>query len=678
MMLRRLASFLGVWLWPAIAAAQVAGGAQMLGAPGRGAWIDPRSICPGFTYTYNMSTGACSTNDPAGCQNNLSGGLTIGSGNASANDTVFQRLAEEAQKHTRPAVQGWWNGGYWIAGNYGFALPTTTSGSGTAYGDASRDNCIVVSLPAGLIQMSAMNYWPMYIRRLSVVGAGSDQTTASPTELQEVADSSHATPIGAGNLDYTNLAIDAGESGVGNLGYFIQTASAGQNWVQLSGSASNVSAYWVGGWVAILSYDQEFVAYPIDWRYYDFAKVLAVNASSGVITLDRPLYHTHIGLPSGYSSSTFTRPYCVAGAGDCPSSLTDGPTGTPGPARILPIDTPTRPVGVYWQFTGIEGLQNTNEPGLGLGNEDCWRPGTGVIVQINNDIHDEYFCHTGGAHITLTNNSEWSGEESDKMLDNVILNNTFITSYDESHAGEGNLYINGGFWQNAYTGSLNGNMANHMHFNNVLMWGATVSCSDFHPGIYLDTTGVDGVSLLSVNGSVFVGNGCSANGPIGAPQGYNTYGITLDGTTNTITTGPNGADTEIVIPNSGLTGQSGDAFIVASQFTDSLSEPGYQGSAVWKNSTTAPVSGCYWAGVEGNATSIIAWTNSASCTFATGNVVWGSKVEDLSVTNSNGVNTSYTWGGSVCSGNAGFLRYPNGNSMDLQAATCSQSNNSGN
>jgi hypothetical protein len=538
-----------------------------------------------------------------------------------------------------------------------------------------------MNIPAGTYQYS-LNYWGFFIPRLKVAGVGSDLTTVSPTVMQNTNNVGNAWGLPfETNIDWLNDDLDSGIGGIGNLGYFINTANAGSTSVTLSGSASNVSHYYVGGWVMIASYDQEFTLYPIDWRYLDFAKVAAVNASTGVITLDRPLVYTHIGLPSGFTSSTFTRPYCVANAGDCPSTLTDGPLGTPGPARILPIDTPTRPAGIYWEVSGIEFLENYNHS-FGAGNTaDCYRTGTGVISMVSTDVHEQdATCVALNGLSTVLNASQWGVfDESDKEAGNVVWNGIISPIGSVSHAGEGAWIMNGGVLGGTGSSVLNnGVMARHMIFNNVLLAEATASCSSFKADIGLDTTSVDAVSVLSATNSVFLGNNCSANGPITASNGYNNYKITVDGTTITIATGPNGANTEIVIPNSGLTGQSGAAFVAASAFSDALSEPGFIGSSLWKNSTTAPVAGCYIAGIEGNATSIIVWTNSSSCTFTAGDTVWGTKVQDTSVVNSQGVNTSFTWSGSACSGHAGYFRYPNGNSMDLQAATCTQSNNSGN
>jgi hypothetical protein len=101
-----------------------------------------------------------------------------------------------------------------------------------------------------------------------------------------------------------------------NYGYLIQTANPGDTSVTTITPADSAN-FTVGRWVLVDSYDQEFGGYPPNARYFDYAKVTAINTSTGLITLDR-------GVTALHSS-------------DYPEFITTPANGT-GRARIVNID----------------------------------------------------------------------------------------------------------------------------------------------------------------------------------------------------------------------------------------------------------------------------------------------------------------------------------------------------
>ncbi len=73
-------------------------------------------------------------------------------------------------------------------------------------------------------------------------------------------------------------------------GYLIKSAAPGTTTVRLK-QAGDASHFFVGGAVVVYSYDRQFGGYPPNPKFYDYARVKAING--GVITLDTPVSHSH-------------------------------------------------------------------------------------------------------------------------------------------------------------------------------------------------------------------------------------------------------------------------------------------------------------------------------------------------------------------------------------------------
>ena len=71
-------------------------------------------------------------------------------------------------------------------------------------------------------------------------------------------------------------------------GYLIDTANAGATSVTIT-TAANAGNFSVGTQVLIFGYDQQGGGYPPNMRYFEYATVTAVNASTGVVSLAAPL-----------------------------------------------------------------------------------------------------------------------------------------------------------------------------------------------------------------------------------------------------------------------------------------------------------------------------------------------------------------------------------------------------
>jgi hypothetical protein len=573
---------------------------------------DP-SACPAQTYTYNLGTdfGA------------------VSGGPAATNDTALQAFNVEAQRRTRPAEPGYAGG---------------ANGAGNAYPDASKDNCIVLNIPAGTYQYT-FNTFATKIGHLRIVGAGS-----SATNLQDVYAGGGAVygeePY-LSNDDY--FQVPYGPS-PGSYGYLMNTANAGDTQVTLAGNASNASQFYVGRWVLIWSYEQQYSglpsgssSYPPNARYYDYARVTSVNLSTGVITLDTPLAFQHRS----------DRPYA--------GTLTDGPTGTWGPARITPIDTPASPVAMYQEVDGVHFLSNPNWNIAGATQltAGCVQF-AGIIDGAANDVlGDNCFAFSQLRDFTISN-STWVFDEADKLVRTLTYNNDTVGSASVSgsgtynHAGELMWHVIGGHITN-YRASCCGpgmdiGARTVVLEGGLLLDGMSVPGGNFHHGIMLDDNWqtVD----VTANGVTFVGDGNTNNAPVNAPSiNY----ISVDGTVVSVATGPNGPNTRLQMQKN-LAAYGSPSEIVNDNWGD--------GAPIWKNGGW--VSGATLSSTTGDANYV--YVDIIGTTFAPGDKVWAAKVGSLTVENCVGRNTGYSWG-------SPNLRYPNGaNSVP----NIIWSNNSGN
>lgn len=154
------------------------------------------------------------------------------------------------------------------------------------------DNQVVLTVPTGAIcwfgsrwanplVISFGTYWAAGINNLIVEGTGATLTSIDGSGFQ----------LGGDGMCFIGIASANGCSAR------IQTVSAGSSTVTLTASSLSsgyISRFTVGRWIMIGGLDpqgQFNQAYgdPANNRYFEWRKITAVDGSTGVITLDRPL-----------------------------------------------------------------------------------------------------------------------------------------------------------------------------------------------------------------------------------------------------------------------------------------------------------------------------------------------------------------------------------------------------
>ena len=140
---------------------------------------------------------------------------------------------------------------------------------------------IVLSLDPGVTYLVSDPRWPMNITNLTVNGNGATIKNASTSNFLQMLlyPAAGLTKNTAGfytSVDFYRIATTA----IGNTSVTTIVAA----------NAGNFSA---NEMVLIASLDQQFVGQPPNFKYFDYAKVTAVNSSTGVVSLDRPVRYAH-------------------------------------------------------------------------------------------------------------------------------------------------------------------------------------------------------------------------------------------------------------------------------------------------------------------------------------------------------------------------------------------------
>ncbi|MVM41669.1 hypothetical protein GO730_35035 [Spirosoma sp. HMF3257] len=159
-----------------------------------------------------------------------------------------------------------------------------------AYARSLSPKPIRLQFERGKAYMTRFNNWLSGIKSIEVVGQGASimctEGAHSPAEHVE-RHVALATPSAFENVN-TNYFSSYWSSKL-TTGCFIKSTRKGAQSVTLS-QPDSVASFRVGNWVLIYGLDQEGVnGFPVSPRYFDYAKVKAINSSTGVITLDRLL-----------------------------------------------------------------------------------------------------------------------------------------------------------------------------------------------------------------------------------------------------------------------------------------------------------------------------------------------------------------------------------------------------
>lgn len=584
-----------------------------------------------ITFTYDLLTGRC-TASRGTCRSlpiHAVCGTSLTPTQIWRNDLALRSFNAEAQRHTRPAEPGYAGGNYISVGG-------GWRGAGDAYPDASIDNRIVLQIAACNKLQYTWNSFTMLIRNIKVVGAGSGATILQNVNAQYF----HYDVAGRTNYDFFGdsfYGVFDHRYPTDAYGYLIDTARAGARRVTLK-SPADARNFYVGRWVLVMSYIQDSMgSYPPNMRYYDFAKVTAIDPATGVIDLDTPLAFDHLA----------TRPYSGATLYTAASRSPIG-EGQVGPARIVNIDTPVKPVTENFELDGIHFLRNPRSPFLNR-YSDGWEF-AGAIDARGNDLVFDGALDTGEMRdFTLTNSSAFY-EEADKIIARATyVNDTFVNSL--LHSGQLVWHASGGRYGGDGAGRLS-----CAALNCIIDGGAVLTAAERptgpQPDMELDRVGLtDHVSFDDVT---FKGSGVPGNAAIDAWAGF-AYTIGAPGLA--LQSGPNGPNTRLAVSKCVKDprgcGDMGYPGTMAQRVTSDWGD----GSTLMRNG--ALVRGATITSITGDARNI--YIDVKGATLADGDRVYFSRVNSVNVTNSTFVGI-----GNTChpaAGPDGCIRYPGGKNI---------------
>jgi hypothetical protein len=239
-------------------------------------------------------------------------------------------------------------------------------------------------------------------------------------------------------------------------------------------------------------------------------------------------------------------------------------------------------------------------------------------------------------------NSQWGWDESDKIVRTMVYDHVTVP-VTLNHAGQQLWHVIGGHLGATSIASR------HAIFEGGTLIDGMVSSADYTAGIQLDD-GWQTVDVL-VNGLTFQGNNNTNNAPLNAPP---IVPQTIDGTVIAVTAGPNGQNTRLRVQKDLGTYNSP---------SEAIAQNWGEGGPLWKNGSF--VTGATVSLITGDANYI--YVDVIGTILTTGDSVWVARVLSVTVENSAGQNTGYSWG-------SPNFRYPNGNSIPNIVWT----NNSGN
>jgi hypothetical protein len=372
-------------------------------------------------------------------------------------------------------------------------------------------------------------------------------------------------------------------------------------------------------------------------RYYDFAKVSTIDRATGVITLDTPLAFAHFS----------NRPYSRTALDPAPSRNGIG-AGQVGPARIVNIDTPVKPVAESFELDGTHFLRNLKSPFV-TEYSDGWEF-TGIIDARANDLVFDGALDTAEMrNFTLTNSSAFY-EEADKIVASArYINDTFVNSL--LHSGQLVWHATGGHYGADGQGELSCAALRCIVDGGAVLTAARRS-SGPHPDLELDRVGL--TDSVTFDGVAFHGSGALGNAAINAWEGFprqiGSSGIVLQG-------GPNGPGTRLAISKcvkdpAGCTDME-YAGTIAQDVTSNWGD----GSSLIRDGILLPDATI--TSVTGDDRHI--YVDVSGATLTDGQSVYFSRVKQVSVTNS-----TFSGIGNGCNPSAGVtgcIRYATGRNI---------------
>ena len=505
-----------------------------------------------------------------------------------ATDAALRAFSKEAQRRTRPA-EGTYRGfpGY--------------------YPGAGRNNLIVLTIPAGKFTYS-WNRFTMDIPRLEIVGAGSGRAGGPSTILQNVnRDGNWFDMIAVrGNWDFFGDGFYASD----NFGWHVRSVAAGARTVRLIDADLRRTAkqFAVGRWVLVMSYSQQQYGYPPDMRYYDFARVVAIDPKTQTITLDTPLHFAHRA----------DRPY--GGPRLTEQNRDNASFGEVGPAAIVPIDTPQKPIQEYARFSGIHVLGNPCWTACGMTsrqqNGDIWQL-SGIVDGAMDDIWlDNALGATQLRNFTIAN-SRWRYDESDKIINNLTYKNDVVGT-SLVHAGQLMWQVIGGTLGHCSVSAMNA------LFKDAVIDGVARK-ENWLAGIQLDVGNY--TNAVVVYGNTFIGADNKTNYPIAGPQA-GAHSIEIDGKTVDL---PDGPGTSLIRIKKELGKYGTPSEKVVDNWADD--------AAVMKNRRFIP--GARVQSITGDADYV--YVAVAGMGFRNGDLIYAARLQNLTATENVGRNTGFDW-----------------------------------
>lgn len=277
--------------------------------------------------------------------------------------------------------------------------------------ESSLGHAVIINFPPGsynfnLANMNSGSNFPgtYNIKMLKVVGYGAAFTNTYNESISGGSFLSNpwlfqSAPLVTGPLWTGDGVIPSG--GGQPLSFLINTTAVGDKTVTLVTAARN-SYFSVGEWVLVGSYDIQMSGLPPNMQYVDFAQIAAINAGTGVITLETPLKYQH--------RSDFND-YVATGAG--PAKC--------GAARIWKLDTTGYgyAIPVPWDMDqSLEGVQINLPPGK-------TSPGNYTTISCRRFTTTNYkgvgFSQSVLQQAIHTGDRYWTAPEIDKNIESIAF-----------------------------------------------------------------------------------------------------------------------------------------------------------------------------------------------------------------------------------------------------------------
>ncbi|WP_225771454.1 hypothetical protein [Inquilinus sp. Marseille-Q2685] len=252
------------------------------------------------------------------------------------------------------------------------------------------------------------NRWTWGLRRVTVLGYGATIQClhSGPYDIDQA-------PLMSNRDHYWAWAADGpayGDTSAGpaeQYGLRLRTARPGDEAVTLLAPAAPLP-FASGNWVLIQSYAQQQYGYPPNMRYFERARVTAVDGL--VIRLDRPLRHLH--------------------RDDWPEDPSQPPAI--GSARIVAIDRPDCPLALSQRFLGLTVASNprhaVRDAGIRTTRETLNINGTMQAVVEDCDLIAFGVSQVGDVQVR---NCSFAYTEPDKLIDRLSFEGCTIGSLQQ-------------------------------------------------------------------------------------------------------------------------------------------------------------------------------------------------------------------------------------------------------